>query len=162
MVYANDLCGENDNDIIDAAIKSRGGDGIVIIEPRIRENDPERHYWLLDRAILLPSDTTVIIRNCKIKLSDACRDNFFRSANCGIGIEENQPLSNIHIRGEGNAVLEGADHPRATGDGTKVLKNPCPFTPEDICAYADWVPNERRSPDKRQAGVLPQHHRHRH
>jgi hypothetical protein len=148
MVYVNDFLGDNDNDIIDAAINGRDGDGIVVIDPRDSANDPQRRHWLLDRAILLPSDTTVIIRNCKIKLSDACRDNFFRSANCGIGIEENQPLFNIHIKGEGNAVLEGADYPRATGDSSKVLKNPCPFMPEDICAYADWVPDERRTPDK--------------
>ena len=89
-----------------------------------------------------------MLQSCRIKLSDACRDNFFRSANCGIGIEEILPLSNIHIRGEGHTVLEGADHPRATGDGSKVLKNPCPFTVEDICKHADWVPAERRTPEQ--------------
>ena len=114
MVNVNDFLKQGDNEAFDAAIAARGKDGIVMIPPR--ESADGRDYWLLDRAILLPENTTVILQNCKIKLSDKCRDNFFRSANCGIGIEEIKPLSNIHIRGEGNAVLEGADHPRATGD----------------------------------------------
>jgi len=145
MVNVNDFLKQNDNETLDAAIAARGADGIVVIPPR--KSADGRDWWLLDRAILLPANTTVILQNCKIKLSDQCRDNFFRSANCGIGIEDIQPLSNIHIRGEGCAVLEGADHPRATGDGGKILKNPCPFTVEDICKYADWVPAERKTPE---------------
>ena len=148
MVYANDFLGNTDSDILNSAIRGRDSDGIVIIGPRESGVESDRKWWSLDTAILLPSNTTVILRNCKLKLSDGCRDNFFRSANCGLGIEENEPLSNIHVKGEGNAVLEGADHPRATGDGSKVLKNPCPFTVEDICKYADWVEAERRTPEK--------------
>ena len=147
MVYANDFLGKSDNDVLDAAICGRDSDGIVVICPRRASEQPERDYWLLDRAVLLPSNTTVIIQNCKIKLSDKCRDNFFRSANCGVGIEENEPLCNIHIKGEGFALLEGADNPRATGDGSKILKNPCPFKVEDICKHADWVDDARRTPE---------------
>jgi hypothetical protein len=148
MVYANHFLGNTDSDILNTAIENRDSDGIVIIGPRKSDREPERNYWLLDNAILLPSNTTVILQNCKLKLSDRCRDNFFRSANCGLGIEENEPIFNVQIKGEGNAVLEGADHPRATGDESKTLKRPCPFTVEDICKYADWVEEQRRSPEK--------------
>ena len=144
MVNVNDFLTCNDNEAFDAAIAAREGDGIVVVTPR--ESADGRDYWLLDRAILLPANTTILLQSCKLKLSDRCRDNFFRSANCGIGIEDIQPLSNIHIKGEGFALLEGADHPRATGDGGKILKNPCPFTVEDICKYADWIPAERKTP----------------
>ena len=146
MVNVNDFLKQGDNEAFDAAIAARGRDGIVLIPPR--ESTDGRDYWLLDRAILLPENTTVILKNCKIKLSDKCRDNFFRSANCGIGIEDIKPLSNIHIRGEGCVLLEGADHPRATGDGGKLLADPCPYTVEDLCRLADWVPEERRLPEK--------------
>ena len=95
MINVNDFKNMSDNDMLDAAIKNRGADGVVLIPPRQSEIEPERTFWLLDRAILLPSDTTIILMNCKIKLSDKCRDNFFRSANCGMGITENLPLSNI-------------------------------------------------------------------
>ena len=147
MCNANDFTGLTDNDILDAAIAGRGEDGIVRIPPRKSNLDPERTYWLLDRAILLPANTTVILQNCTIKLSDQCRDNFFRTANCGIGIEDPVRISNVHIKGEGVCILQGADHPRATGDSSKILACPCPYTREDLCKYADWVPEERRSPE---------------
>jgi hypothetical protein len=85
------------------------------------KGDDQRDFWCIDRAILLPADSEVRIVDCKIKLSDKCRDNFFRSANCGLGIPQISPLKNIRIIGAGETVLEGADLPRATGDGVKVL-----------------------------------------
>ncbi len=147
MIYANQFSGNNDSEILNAAILGRDSDGIVIITPRKSQNEPERDYWLLDSAVLLPENTTVILQNCKLKLSDRCRDNFFRTANCGLGIEDTEPISNIHIKGEGLCILEGADHPRATGDGSKILHAPCPHYPEDICKVADWIPEERRTPE---------------
>ena len=146
MVIANNFTGANDSEILNNAVQNRGADGIVVIPPR--QIDETRDYWLLDSAVLLPENTTVILQNAKIKLSDRCRDNFFRTANCGLGIEDPSPIRNVHIRGEGVCLLEGADHPRATGDSTKLLHAPCPHFPEDICNIADWVPEERRTPEK--------------
>ena len=145
MVYANDFSGRNDSEILNAAVKNRGADGIVVIAPR--RIDGERDYWLLDEAVLLPENTTVVLQNVRIKLSDRCRDNFFRTANCGLGIEDPMPIRNVHIRGEGECLLEGADHPRATGDSSKRLHAPCPHFPEDLCKIADWIPEERRTPE---------------
>lgn len=144
MINVNDFLGLTDSDIIENAINNKQADGIVLIPPRRAKVEPERTYWLIDRAILLPENTTVIMQNSTIKLSDRCRDNFFRSANSGPGIEFPERISNIHIRGEGLCVLEGADHPRATGDSSKLLHTPCPHFPEDVCRYSDWVPEERR------------------
>ena len=145
MVIANNFTGTNDSEILNNAVQDRGADGIVVIPPR--QIDETRDYWLLDSAILLPENTTVILQNVKIKLSDRCRDNFFRTANCGLGIDDPLPIRNVHIRGEGTCLLEGADHPRATGDSTKLLHAPCPHFPEDICNVADWIPEERRTPE---------------
>lgn len=144
MINVNHFDGINDSDVINEAIANRDADGIVIIPPRSSFFESERDYWLLDSAILLPENTTVVLQNCTIKLSDKCRDNFFRSANCGMGIEYPEKLENIHIRGEGLCTLLGADHPRAVGDASKILANPCPYTEEDLCKYADWIPEERR------------------
>lgn len=146
MVIANNFTGANDSEILNNAVQNRGADGIVVIPPR--QIDETRDYWLLDSAVLLPENTTVILQNAKIKLSDRCRDNFFRTANCGLGIEDPSPIRNVHIRGEGVCLLEGADHPRATGDSTKLQHAPCPHFPEDICNIADWIPEERRTPEK--------------
>lgn len=148
MVNVNQFHGATDSEILNLAIQSRDKDGIVLIPPRQSETEPERTYWLLDEAIQLPANTTILLQNCKIKLSDKCRDNFFRSANSGIGIEFPERIRNIHIKGEGLCVLEGADYPRATGDSSKLLHAPCPHLPEDICRIANWVPAERRSPGK--------------
>ena len=148
MVFANDFHAQTDSEILNKAILQRDPDGIVVIGPRVQENEPERRFWLLDEAILLPENTTVVLQNVKIKLSDACRDNFFRTANSGIGIEDPIRIRNVHIRGEGFCLLEGADHPRATGDSSKRLHAPCPHYPEDIVKVADWVPEERRSLEK--------------
>ena len=95
--------------------------GVVRIPPRKPDAISDRTYWLLDTAILLPSDTTLILEDCDLKLSDACRDNFIRTANCGLGIEKVEPIQNVHIVGIGSPTLIGADHPRATGDGAKGL-----------------------------------------
>ena len=146
MVNANSFSGSNDSEILNNAVKNRDADGIVVISPR--DIDGKRSFWLLDSAVLLPENTTVVLQNVKLKLSDKCRDNFFRTANCGMGIDEPKPIRNVHIRGEGVCLLEGADHPRASGDSSKLLRVPCPHFPEDICRIADWIPEERRHPDK--------------
>ncbi len=149
MVNVNDFKGCCDSDILESAIRGRDADGIVLIPPRHSETEPERRHWLIDRAVLLPENTTVILQNCRIKLSDRCRDNFFRTANCGFGFADPAPIENVHIRGIGYCVLEGADHPRATGDSSKLQHKPCPHWPEDICAIdADWVPVERKASGK--------------
>lgn len=144
MINVNDYVGLTDSDTIEQALANLDADRTLLITKRVSDIEPERDYWLIDRAILLEENTTVIVKDVKIKLSDRCRDNFFRSANCGLGIEDPEPISNISIKGEGTCVLEGADHPRASGDSSKTLHNPCPHRPEDIIKIrADWVPEER-------------------
>lgn len=147
MINVNDFLRETDSETFEAALQNKQSDGIILIPPRVSEKEPERDFWLIDRAILLSENTTVIMQNSTIKLSDKCRDNFFRTGNCGMGISFPEKISNIHIRGEGTCVLLGADKPRAVGDSSKTLKNPCPHLVEDVCAMADYIPAERRTPD---------------
>lgn len=144
MINVNDFKLLTDSETFDNAIKNRTDDGIIIIPPRKSDIEPERNYWLIDKAILIPENTTVILQNCKIKLSDKCRDNFFRSANCGLGIDYPEEIHNIHIKGEGVCILEGADHPRAVGDSSKTIVCPCPHEAEDLSLYGYWIPEERR------------------
>jgi hypothetical protein len=93
-----------------------------VVVPRLNHAaDGDREIWLLDAAILVPSNTVLELDNCHIKLSDRCRDNIIRSANCGIGITDIPPVHDVTIRGFGNVILEGADRPRATGDSAKTL-----------------------------------------
>ncbi len=125
MTNPNDYPALSDNDMIEAAIRAGQG-GTVVIPRRQSEREPERTWWLLDRAILLPEDTTLLLDNCRLKLSDRARDNFIRSANCGMGMGDPRPIRNIHVKGIGSCILEGAGHPRSTGDSSKRLACPCP------------------------------------
>ena len=113
----------SDSERINAAVRdAQKFGGRVRISRRKPDTVSDRDYWLLDSAILVPGNTVLIISNCRIKLSDQARDNWIRSANCVIGKPEVEWISNLHIIGEGMAVLEGADHPRSTGDSSKILR----------------------------------------
>lgn len=117
----NDFQGTDTERIARAVENATFHGGIVRISARKGKVGDARNYWLLDEAILLPANTTLFLENCTLKLSDQCRDNFIRTANCGIGIEQVEPVENIHIVGIGSSLLIGADRPRATGDSAKRL-----------------------------------------
>ena len=109
---------ERINQAIDAASKT----GETVVIPRINQAaEGDRDIWLLDSAILVQSNTYLELENCHIKLSDRCRDNMIRSANCGMGITDIKPIENVTIIGKGRVTLEGADNPRSTGDSAKTL-----------------------------------------
>lgn len=149
MIFANDFCCATDSETLEKMMEARGEDGIVVIGPRCSLVEPERKYWLIDRAILIPENTTVVLQNATIKLSDSCRDNFFRTANCGLGIETPSEIHNVHLRGEGLCVLQGADRPRATGDGSKVLSCPCPYSEGKPYEESDWLPKKRSAEEQK-------------
>ena len=109
-----------DAERINEAIRVASTKGLRVVIPRENEQRGD-DLWLLDSAILVQDQTTLEFENCHIKLSDRCRDNMIRSANCGLGITDIQPVKHVHIRGVGSVLLEGADHPRATGDSAKTL-----------------------------------------
>ncbi|MCK5465849.1 MAG: hypothetical protein KAI95_22625, partial [Bacteroidales bacterium] len=63
----------NDIHRIRSAIEAaKATTGKVVIPP---VNSNGTNLWLLDSAILIPGNMTVILDNCTIQLSDQCRDN---------------------------------------------------------------------------------------
>ena len=138
-----------------AAVKAQGGGKIVMTR---REDADGRDFWLIDRAILLDSNMTLVIDDCTIKLSDASRDNFIRSANCGLGITDVRRLHDIHIIGVGNALLLGADKPRSTGDGGKAISCSSSYygAPQGPRSYGtdEGKDGEHQKGDWRNIGVL--------
>ncbi len=136
---------------IDEAKKTTG----KVVIPRY-DAVAKTDVWLIDQAILLPGDFELELNNCKIKLSDKCRDNFIRSANAGLGITNIAPLKNIKITGKGNVLLEGANNPRATGDHNKVLsKSPNGFG-QSYGSDAD-KPNENQKGGWRNHAIILAH-----
>jgi polygalacturonase len=89
---------------------------------------------MLDSAILIPSDMTIVLDNCTIQLSDQSRDNMFRSSNVGIDISDPEWIKNIIIIGVGDVVLKGANNPRSTGDGARTLT----LNPDEEIAKGNW------------------------
>ncbi|MHC2068450.1 glycoside hydrolase family protein [Bremerella sp. T1] len=150
FVSPNDFQGsdiERINQAIDAAAKT----GQRVIVPRINHSsDGAKEVWLLDSAILVKSNTHLVLDNCRLKLSDQARDNIIRSANCGLGITDIAPIENVTIRGLGLAVLEGADRPRATGDSAKTLG-------ERTYGTDAGVKGESQTGDWRNIGILLAH-----
>lgn len=72
--------------------------------------------YTINKAIILPSNTTVIIDGCKVKLNTRIHDNVFRTANIVENVTNKYDygsvsgvLSNIHIIGLNDAVIEGVD-----------------------------------------------------
>ncbi|MFP3903764.1 MAG: hypothetical protein ACLFWB_05920 [Armatimonadota bacterium] len=138
----------SDVERINQALQAASGTGRRVVIPRRNmADDGVRDIWLLDSAILVPEDTVLELDNCHLKLSDRCRDNMIRSANCGEGIGDIEPLRSIHIRGVGEVLLEGADHPRATGDGAKTLG-------ERTYGTDAGVEGESQTGDWRNIGIL--------
>ncbi len=138
----------SDADRINQALRAAAGTGAQVVIPRRnRAADGDRDVWLLDSAILVPGGTTLVLDHCRVKLSDRCRDNLIRSANCGLGIAPVEPIRDVHIRGVGNATLEGADRPRATGDSGKTLGRRTFGTDAG-------VPGESQTGDWRNIGIL--------
>jgi hypothetical protein len=117
-ITPNQFKGSDIERIQSAVNAAKGTTNLVVIPSR---NSNRTNVWLIDSAILLPGNMTVILDNCTIQLSDSCRDNMFRSDNVGTGISDPQWNYNIRIIGVGDVTLKGASNPRATGDSGKKL-----------------------------------------
>lgn len=114
MITAADsrFWGTSDSRTIQNAVDhaaQKGYNRVVIprFNPRTGEN-----IWIIDSAILLPSNMTVVLQDAHLRLADGVFDNIFRNRNCltpaGNTLEGEQ--ANIRILGEGNALLDGGTH----------------------------------------------------
>ena len=115
----NNFTGSDIEKINAAITAATGTTNCVKISKRHADAASDRDFWLIDSAIFIPENMTLIVSDCKIKLSNQCRDNFIRSANSLDPAVSR--IRNVHIIGEGKAVFEGADDPRSTGDAVKVM-----------------------------------------
>ena len=75
----------------------------------------------LSEAVILPSDTTVIVDDCTIRQEDYTFDNIFRGGNLDFDPQDPygyavnvRPLKNIRILGRGKAALTGPEKNRTT------------------------------------------------
>ena len=121
-----------DTERIQQAVEAAKGTTNLVRIPAWNANGTP--IWMIDSAILLPSNMKVLLDNCTLKLSNESRDNMFRSDNVGIGITDPVWNENIRIIGIGDVTLQGADNPRSTGDGARTLT----LNPEEEQKKGNW------------------------
>ena len=95
--------GKNGGERIQAAIDSLGKNHKVIDVGPIGPDADGR--WLLTKAILLPSNTTLMFHGSRLWLADNVSDNILRNYTAESGDDERD--ANIHVVGFGGAHLDG-------------------------------------------------------
>ena len=68
--------------------------------------------YRVERAILIPSNFTLILKNCHLRMADGIFDNMFVNEHHGTDIGRTSPGTdrNISIVGEGEAILDGGEY----------------------------------------------------
>lgn len=68
-----------------------------------------RGNWEISSAIILPSDFTLTLESCHLRMKDGVFDNMFRNANGGDSMTRiaGKGDKNIKIIGKGNVILDG-------------------------------------------------------
>jgi hypothetical protein len=102
-VTPNAFLDGTDSDMIEKAIAKAVETGERSVEIPRMNAQRSQPVWLIDRAILLPSDFTLVLRDCLVRLSPGTQDNLIRNA--GTAKEPMEANENIRILGVGNAVL---------------------------------------------------------
>ncbi len=93
--------------LIDAAVAA---DQREVTIPRTNPADGSSLYQI-GTAIELPSNITVMVDNCTLRLNDGALCNIFISKGCyASSMSAREELENIKIIGRGNAVLDGGTH----------------------------------------------------
>lgn len=105
VITPNDFESGSDSERIEAAIAKAVASGTRSIEiPRLNAKSGEA-IWLIERAIMLPSDFTLVLRDSLVRLAPGTQDNIIRNA--GTLTTPMTPNQNIRIIGIGNATLSG-------------------------------------------------------
>ncbi len=112
FVYDYHLNGNNDDEAIARCISdAKKAESRTVVF--------DRKDWLVSTAVLLPSDTEVIIDGCTVKQADFTYDNVFRGDNLVLSDEDKNgtpldclPIRNIKIIGKNGGRISGPDKNR--------------------------------------------------
>lgn len=104
-VYSNDYDSTVIQLMIDTA-KAEGKKEVTI--PSVNPRDGS-NTWIINQTIKVPSDMTLYINNCVLRMADYAMCRMIQNQHCP---SENAAYEdrNIHIIGVGNAVLQGGLH----------------------------------------------------
>ena len=103
LIAASQFAGKNGGERIQAAIDSLG------TKPKVIEVAPEGPdldgRWFLTKALILPSNTTLVLRGSRLFMAENASDNMLRNFHADTGDDGRD--ENIHILGLGGAELDG-------------------------------------------------------
>ena len=103
LIDASQFPGKNGGERIQAAIDSLGTSPKVIdVGPQGPDLDGR---WFLTKAIIIPSNTTLIFHGSRLFMADKVSDNMLRNFHADTGDDRRD--ENIHILGLGGAELDG-------------------------------------------------------
>ncbi len=110
-IYASEqrFWAESDSKTIQNAIdyaEENGFDEVII--PAWNERTGER-IWNIDTCILLPSNMTILLKDCHLRLVDGVISNVFRNRNAWTPLGNTLEGEQHHIRiiGQGHALIDG-------------------------------------------------------
>jgi len=103
LIDARQFPGKNGGEQIQAAIDSLG------TKPKVIEVGPQGPdldgRWFLTKAIIIPSNTTLVLHSSRLFMADNVSDNIIRNFHAETGGSRRD--ENIHILGLGGAELDG-------------------------------------------------------
>ncbi len=103
LLDASQFPGNNGGERIQAAIDSLG------TKPKVIEIGPQgpdlNGRWILKKAIIVPSNTTLVFHSSKLFMTDKVSDNLVRNFHADSG--DDMRDENIHVLGVGGAELNG-------------------------------------------------------
>jgi hypothetical protein len=103
IIDTNQFPGKNGGERIQAAIDALGTNPKVIdVGPQGPDLDGR---WFLTKALIIPSNTTLIFHGSRLFMADKVSDNMIRNFHADTG--DNRRDENIHILGLGGAALDG-------------------------------------------------------
>jgi hypothetical protein len=126
QIKASDyLAGRSPSGAIAAAIAARASDDEAL---SVLLNGRD---WVVTEAVVLPSNTELILDGCTLKLADGVFDNIVRlawlrpdPANPNGPCLSREPVHDIRLVGRNGAVIEGAEHPFVDVNPKSGVKEP--------------------------------------
>lgn len=115
-----------------ALAKETGVNRVVI--PRVNARTGEA-LWQIARTVLLPSEITVVLEDCHLRMADGVFCNMFcnENARTEFGNRRDGEQHGIHLVGIGNAVLDGGE-PNGLNEYTSG-KDGMPFVHQNLTIY---------------------------
>ncbi len=95
-------------------------------------------FYEIDEAVRLPSNFTLILSDCHLRLADGCYANIFVNENneTEIGKTTEGTNRNISIIGRGEAILDGGEY-NGLGERTPAAERPAPLYKNNLILFTN-------------------------